>query len=312
MKKYLSLALVLVCLLSLVGCGSGGKSVTGNKEITIGDTTITISKGDSDTAEPENKPEEKPIETPEVKPDETEKPVETPEVKTDETEKPVETPTENPVETPTENPVENTADKPEETTDVGGIDIGTTTKPSDGAITHTESSLESPAKLGDWHRTTRYSPTSGDYEECYYRVIEIQRGDTAAKFVDDYNNSDKYSYFEKIEDDDLEYCVIKYEMYFPEDFPAESWGISTADIDFDIKPVDSEYSSFVVDGVSYIGLGYVYDASEYIDNGELMPGDTWTGYGVFGMHKEVDEWIISNEALDAEYNVQWTNYDIYK
>ena len=92
-----------------------------------------------------------------------------------------------------------------------------------GNIKTVETTIDSPAKLGDWVETKRYSAEDSQYHTVYYRITDIVRG--AQDEVDAYNASDSFVKLENLDNDDLEYCMLTYEVYFPEDFPQADYGI---------------------------------------------------------------------------------------
>lgn len=49
--------------------------------------------------------------------------------------------------------------------------------------------------------------------------------------------------------------MLEYEVYFPEDFPQEDYGITTVDIDFSVESPDG--GGIEANGVAYIGLSSV-------------------------------------------------------
>lgn len=150
-------------------------------------------------------------------------------------------------------------------------------------------SLTSPAKIGDWIPTMLYSTVDSKDHTAYFRITDIVTGEEVDKAIEEYN-SEGYMTIEPLEKEDLEYRLIKYEVYIPTDFPTQEWGLSSADIDFDIT--DEDEGGIEYEGVSYIGLT-AYDISKYIESAELMPGDTYTeGRALMTMIKGYDNYII--------------------
>lgn len=174
-------------------------------------------------------------------------------------------------EEPTEESTETT-EKASEATE------GYTVDPDDVDISNAveSTSAEEPAKLGQWIKSTRYSAASGEYETIYWRVI----GTTfdCQEDIDRYNSEDHLVEFTELENDDLSYCKVSYQVYFPEDFSAKEWGISSAELSLRAQSPDG--GGIEWNGMSYIGLGSCQDISV---EQEIMPGDVFNGEAIFVM-----------------------------
>ena len=164
-----------------------------------------------------------------------------------------------------------------------------------GDIKPVETTIDSPAKLGDWVETKRYSAEDSQYHTVYYRITDIVRG--AQDEVDAYNASDSFVKLENLDNDDLEYCMLTYEVYFLEDFPQADYGITSVDMDFGIENPDG--GGIEKDGVAYIGLSSVWDISEAPEINEFYAGDTFTeGKAIFAMVKDVSGYVVESSYPD--------------
>lgn len=164
-----------------------------------------------------------------------------------------------------------------------------------GDIKPVETTIDSPAKLGDWVETKRYSAEDSQYHTVYYRITDIVRG--AQDEVDAYNASDSFVKLENLDNDELEYCMLTYEVYFPEDFPQADYGITSVDMDFGIENPDG--GGIEKDGVAYIGLSSVWDISEAPEINEFYAGDTFTeGKAIFAMVKDVSGYVVESSYPD--------------
>ena len=158
-------------------------------------------------------------------------------------------------------------------------------------ITPVETSAEAPAKLGEWVETMRYSATDSAYHTVYYRITNVVRGEGAQAAVDAYNAEDHVVVFNDLESDDLEYCMIEYEVYFPADFPQADYGITSVDINFSVASPDG--GGIKANGLSYIGLSSVWDISESPEINEFYAGQTFTeGRAIFAMVKGVSDYVF--------------------
>ena len=191
-----------------------------------------------------------------------------------------------------------------ESTNTESTNTNSNNKPED--INPVASSKESPAKIGDWLETKKYSAVDKEYHTVYYRITDIIRyNDEVQSELDAWNNSGSIRVFEPLENDVLEYCLIKYETYFPEEFPQQDWGITSTDIRFSITSPTG--GGIKANGKAYIGLSSVYDISRNIEINEFYAGETFKdGKAVFAMVKGVSDYVIETSYRpddgETEYN----------
>lgn len=129
--------------------------------------------------------------------------------------------TENtPVESVAEPPVESNTEQPAATTAATTADTTTTTSTAvadnEPITVSAAGTIENPAKVGDWLTTKQYNPVSDVYEDVYFRITDVIRGDAAMKYVDEYNASSSFLQIEIKELEGTEPCVIVYDVKFPE------------------------------------------------------------------------------------------------
>lgn len=169
-----------------------------------------------------------------------------------------------------------------------------------GDITPAATSLEAPAKIGDWVETKLYSAQDKAYHTVYFRITDIVRDSAIVQAaIDAYNNADHLRTFEPLENDNLEYCLIKYETAFPADFPQAEWGITSVDVNFSITTVEG--GGIKANGLSYIGLSSVYDITESPEINEFYAGQTFTdGQAIFAMVKGVNDYVVETYYFEGE------------
>ncbi len=160
-----------------------------------------------------------------------------------------------------------------------------------------ETTIDNPAQLGQWVETMRYSPVDSAYHTVYYRITNVVRGQEAQAAADAYNAEDHVMQFSALEDDNLEYCMLEYEVYFPEDFPQEDYGITTVDLDFSVESPDG--GGIEANGVAYIGLSSVVDISVAPEINEFYAGQTFTeGKAIYAMVKGVSDYVFEVGYFD--------------
>ena len=174
--------------------------------------------------------------------------------------KPSEEPTEKPTEKPSEPPV---------VIDPSEVDISKAKEVT---------SIDKPAKFGEWVKSTRYAPATKTYETIYWRVIATSFD--CKEDVERYN-SENHSYkFADLEEGKVKYCKVTYQVYFPEEFPVNKEGI----ISSCILPLncDNPKKGYVeCDGVIYTGLGGSVTDVTVDKTGK--PGEVFTGEGIYLM-----------------------------
>lgn len=139
-------------------------------------------------------------------------------------------------------------------TDVESI-IGNYVNPADYSV-------ENPIPMGTWVEMTRYCVKDNCYRNVYVRIDNIYRQSKDTDIVNKYiseNNEFASDYYQINLDEldwpeDVEACIVEYEVYVPEDFPTESYGIVTPDMDFRVEHYGGVPST-INPGMVYIGVG---------------------------------------------------------
>lgn len=147
-------------------------------------------------------------------------------------------------------------------------------------------SPEEPAPLGAWIKSARYSPVSGEYETVYWRII----GTTfdCQDELDRYNSEEHIYIFEDPEQEDIDWCMVTYEVFFPKEFSAQEWGISSPELS--LSAVNPTGGGIEYKGIAWVGLGSCTDITEKTD---VFPGDTWTGKALYPMiHADGIEYVF--------------------
>lgn len=166
-----------------------------------------------------------------------------------------------------------------------------------GDIQPVDTTIEAPAQLGQWVETMRYSPVDSEYHTVYYRITNVVRGEEAQAAVDAYNAEDHVVQFSTLENDDIEYCMLQYEVYYPEDFPQEDYGITTVDLNFSVSSPDG--GGIKANGMAYIGLSSVHDISAMPEINEFYAGQTFTeGKAIYAMVKGVSDYVFEVGYFD--------------
>lgn len=199
-----------------------------------------------------------------------------------------------------EEPSEEESDKESDKED--SKESSDVTTPGNGSVdlsnVATATDALEPAEVGQWIESTTYSATTHQYETIYWRVVEVT-SDCQAD-IDRYNGEDHIYTFEPLENEDLAYRIVIYEVYFPEDYPAQEWGISSPELS--LWPKNPNGGGITYKGVTYIGLGGSYEVAE---DQEIFPGDVYTGKALYVMIDDDVDYVFEyshNNNSDMVYD----------
>ena len=160
------------------------------------------------------------------------------------------------------------------------------------AIEPSETSEENLAPIGQWIKTTIYCPTDKVYHTIYTRITKVVSKSEDADYVNkaiELNNS-VGSDFYKIDEselkipDDCELCVMEYEVYVPEDFPSDEWGIISPDVNYSASNKGGGGIPSADGASTYIGMGGTTELLTQKKN-EYFVGNTYKYVNLFLMVK---------------------------
>lgn len=161
-------------------------------------------------------------------------------------------------------------------------------------IAPVEASIENPAKIGEWVEAKKRATQDKDYHTVYFRLTGVIAGDEAKKIVDEYNSGSSIVEISDLEQEDLEYRIVTYEVYYPEDFPMSDYGIAAVSLDLNLCNLKDSGSI-----AGYIGLSSVWDISDESD--ALHAGEIFKeGKAVFAMVKGSSEYLFKYGYKDKE------------
>lgn len=166
-------------------------------------------------------------------------------------------------------------------------------------------SNENPAGFGEWIKSTRFAPATKTYETVYWRVINTSFD--CQDDIDRYNSENHEYKFADIDEEKIEYCKVTYQVYFPEEFPANEKGVITSCI-LPLNCGNFKKGYIELDGVVYTGLGGVTDVT--VDR-TGKPGEVFTGEAIYLMVDDPDVeygfWYMHRlSAEDEEYQFDYS------
>lgn len=155
---------------------------------------------------------------------------------------------------------------------------------------------EVPASLGEMGKAYYYNVNSGNYEQVGIKLTGFSRGEEAAALVDQLLNEDgSYYSFAALRNNE-EYCLVNYDMYFPQDMTDSQYGVYVSGCQLDVVGQNGDYLES--NGQTY--FPYVYDI--YDESGKVYhPGDTGSFQAIVILPKDVEGVCFQFGPYDSEY-----------
>jgi len=178
------------------------------------------------------------------------------------------------------------------------------------AIKMEATSAENGAPLGQWLEITQYSTVDQKYHPIYIRATKITTTEQDATYVDNCISENNAIASERNQIDiadlelpeDVEACILEYEVHIPADFPSEEWGLSSPDVFLNASNVDGGGIPSATSSSSYIGLGF----TETLEQGDIekydveyMPGNTFSFRTVFFMVQGFEDYSFDGSTVPA-------------
>ncbi len=155
---------------------------------------------------------------------------------------------------------------------------------------------EVAASLGEMGKAYYYNVNSGNYEQVGVKLTGFSRGEEAAALVDQLLNEEgSYYSFAALRDNE-EYCLVNYDMYFPQDMTDSQYGVYVSGCQLDVVGQNGDYLES--DGQTY--FPYVYDV--YDESGKVYhPGDTGSFQAIVILPKDAEGFCFQFGPYDSEY-----------
>ncbi|MGI6203814.1 MAG: hypothetical protein ACOYJH_00820 [Anaerovoracaceae bacterium] len=154
------------------------------------------------------------------------------------------------------------------------------------------------AAVGETIETKVKAEADGKYHDVTYKVTSIERdAGKVQAYIDSYNSSGQAATIPELSSDDLEYCVINYEVRFPSDFPQSEFGITAVTLPFTIE--GENQGKISKNGTEYKGLSKTYEIGSVPTGYDFYSGDTYKGRALFMMVKDYDMYEIAESYTDG-------------
>lgn len=169
-----------------------------------------------------------------------------------------------------------------------------------GAVDASATTETSAVPLGQWAKTARYATEDKTYHTVYVRLTKVTTASQDEAYVQsaiELHNSCS-SDFRQIDvsafnlPDDVELCVLDYEVFVPAEFPAPDYGIVEPSLDFSESNIGGGGIP-AADGSSvYIGLGSNTQDLQLSEDATYYPGNTYAFRCLFTMVKGYTDYVF--------------------
>ena len=171
---------------------------------------------------------------------------------------------------PEETPEPEVTEEPEETSDVSAASEPSSSQGTEGsadissAVEGNSSTEEAPIAVGQWATIADYSAEDETYHNVYVRVTKVTTSSADAAYVqeavDQSNANGSYYQVDLTSEDyqvpeDVEWCVLDYEVFVPENYPSPEYGITEPTMNFSETNVGGGGIPSADGTSTYIGLG---------------------------------------------------------
>ncbi len=170
--------------------------------------------------------------------------------------------------------------------------------------------------LGQWAKTARYATEDETYHTIYVRITKVTTATDDADYVQsaiDLHNENS-SEFSKIDTsslelpDDVELCVVDYEVSIPEEFPAPDYGLTEPTISFSQSNIGGGGIPSADGTSTYIGLGSNTEDLTTKAEASYYPGNTYSFSSLFTMVKGYGDYVF--EFTSYPDGTQETSADV--
>ena len=160
-------------------------------------------------------------------------------------------------------------------------------------------SPEDAALQGEWVKTKRVNKATEKLETIYWRVVSHSTDSKDA--IKEYNADENHvREFEELENENLTYYILDYEVYYPKDYTERDSGILSYTLP--LNAINPDGNSYEVDGVQYVGLGACHDL-EIVPEEQLRAGQIYQGKAVYAMLVPEPRYYFDYSYVDGDETI---------
>ncbi len=188
------------------------------------------------------------------------------------------------------------------------------------AIDGSTATEESPIPLGQWAAIADYSAEDETYHNVYVRVTKVTTSTEDAAYVqsavDQSNTNGSYYQIDLSSEDyqvpaDVEWCVLDYEVYVPDDYPSPEYGITEPTMNFSENNIGGGGIPSADGTSTYIGLGTNnFDLQNNPSDMRFSVGNTYSFQSLFTMVKGYENYLFELSSYPDGTHGDNTSADI--
>lgn len=156
--------------------------------------------------------------------------------------------------------------------------------------------------LGEWKESTMKSDTDGKPHKVEIRIKDVEKDpEKVNKEIEEYNLSGAANPIPPLDDDGYRYLIAHYEVYFPENYPQDAYGVMNVVPDF--KITSSSGDAVIRKGKKeYEGLEETVELGRQPQGYMFYAPVTYEGSCLFLMATDYDDYRIKETAPDGTVN----------
>lgn len=188
------------------------------------------------------------------------------------------------------------------------------------AIDGSTATEESPVPLGQWAAIADYSAEDETYHNVYVRVTKVTTSAEDAAYVQNAvaqsNANGSYYQIDLSSEDyqlpsDVEWCVLDYEVYVPDDYPSPEYGITEPTMNFSESNIGGGGIPSADGTSTYIGLGTNnIDLQNNPSDMKFSVGNTYSFQVLFTMVQGYENYLFELSSYPDGTHSDNTSADI--
>lgn len=148
-------------------------------------------------------------------------------------------------------------------------------------------------ETGSWVKIKKKAEADKKKHKVKFKITKIVTDEAkVAKAIKKYNKSGTAQMLETSpENDKLQYCIAKYKVHFPEDFPDSDFGLTDVTVKIKVKAPDGS-DEIKADGTVYKKLSNTVEIGAVPQGYDFYSGQTYKGKVVYMIPKGSADYLL--------------------
>lgn len=148
-------------------------------------------------------------------------------------------------------------------------------------------------EIGSWVKIKKRAEADNKKHTAKFKITKIVTDEAkVAKAIEKYNNSGTAQMLDTAPGNDkLQYCIAKYNVYFPESFPDSDFGLTNVTVKFEVKAPDGG-DEIKADGTVYKKLANTVEIGAVPQGYDFYSGQTYKGKVVYMIPKGSKDYLL--------------------